>query len=307
MKQSHKSRGSRGSSPTVTEGSPSNPSALPKSRSTAPVAPAQITLLTDFGTTDYYVAAVKGVILSINPSATIVDITHQIPPQNIEAAAFTLLTCYRSFAVGTIHLAVVDPGVGSSRRAILVNAGGYFFVGPDNGIFSYVLDNEYDSRVFHVTAEKYFRQPLSSTFHGRDVFAPVVAALSTGVPPEAFGPKIQNEVRMAPLKPVLLKDGRAHGRIIHIDRFGNCVTNFDRDAFSKANSENLSLKVNGKEIKSLRELYSEGKADKNLFAIWGSAGFLEISVQNRSAAKILMAKCGDLVSLKIGRTSSVSP
>jgi S-adenosyl-L-methionine hydrolase (adenosine-forming) len=298
VKQSHKSRGSPGSSPTVKEGSPSNPSALLNSRATAPV---QITLLTDFGTTDYYVAAVKGVILSINPSATIVDITHQIPPQNIEAAAFTLLTCYRSFAVGTIHLAVVDPGVGSSRRAILVSAGGYFFVGPDNGIFSYVLDNENDSRVFHVTAEKYFRQPLSNTFHGRDVFAPVVAALSKGIPPESLGPEIQNAVRMASLKPVLYKDGSAQGRIIHVDHFGNCITNFDRAAFLNTNGENMSLLVNGKRIKVLREFYGEGKTDKSAFAIWGSAGFLEISVQSRSAAKKLKAKRGDTVTLKIAR------
>ena len=290
------SRRRPGSSRTVKEGS--NSSAL--LNRVAP-APAQITLLTDFGTTDSYVGAVKGVILSINPSATIVDITHQIPPQDIEAASFTLLTCYRSFATGTIHLAVVDPGVGSSRRAILVSAGGYFFVGPDNGIFSYVLDNETDYNVFYITAEQYFRQPESSTFHGRDVFAPVAAALSTGLPPESFGPKTQNEVRMASLKPRLLKDGSAQGRIIHVDHFGNCITNFDRTAFINANGENMSLMVNGTRIKSRREFYGEGKTDKSPFAIWGSAGFLEISVQNRSAAKKLKAKRGDAVTLRIAR------
>ena len=261
----------------------------------------QVTLLTDFATADYFVAAVKGVILSINPSARIVDITHQIPPHDIEAAAFTLLASYRSFAAGTIHLAVVDPGVGSSRRAILVSAGGYFFVGPDNGIFSYILDNEYDRKVFHITAEKYFQQPLSGTFHGRDVFAPIAAALSKGIPPESFGPIIQNEVRVASLKPVLLKDGSVQGRIIHIDHFGNCITNFDRTAFLNANGENMGLMVNGKRIKSRREFYGEGKTDKSPFAIWGSAGFLEISVQNRSAAKKLKAKRGDTVILKIAR------
>ena len=151
--------------------------------------PRVITLLTDFGALDYFVSSMKGVTLSLNPNARIVDITHEIPFQDIESGAFTLLATYRSFPAGTIHVAVVDPGVGSSRRAILVQAGGQFFVGPDNGIFSYICDHQPDHRVFHLTNEKYFRNPVSATFHGRDIFAPVAAALSLGVKPKELGTK----------------------------------------------------------------------------------------------------------------------
>ena len=161
-----------------------------QSRATAP-----ITLLTDFGSADYFVGSVKGVILSANPSVKIVDITHDIPAQDIETAAFTLLASYRSFGPGTIHLAVVDPGVGSARRPIIVLAAHQCFVGPDNGIFSYVLDGEPDHGVFHVTDDKCFRKPLSSTFHGRDVFAPLAAALSQNVSPN-LGPPIHDAVRL---------------------------------------------------------------------------------------------------------------
>jgi S-adenosylmethionine hydrolase len=251
-----------------------------------------ITLLTDFGTADYYVAAMKGVILSVNPTASIVEITHDIPPQDIEAAAFVLLSCYRDFPPGTINVAVVDPGVGSSRRPILVNAGERFFVGPDNGLFSYILEKEETSKVVHVTAEQYFRQPLSNTFHGRDVFAPVAAELSRGTSADSFGPKIDDAVRLPSLKPELTKNGKVKGRIIHIDHFGNCVTNIDRTVFA----DGFQLLVNGNKIKSIQASYSEAKK-KGLFAIWGSAGFLEISLRNGSAAKALKARRGDEVTL----------
>lgn len=144
-----------------------------------------ISLLTDFGTADYFVGAVKGAILSVNPAAVIADITHEIPPQDIDAGAFTLLSAYQTFPAGTIHVAVVDPGVGSARRAIIVKAEKHFFVGPDNGLFTYIYDRAPSHRTHHVTAEKYFRHPVSSTFHGRDIFAPVAAALSAGVKPQS--------------------------------------------------------------------------------------------------------------------------
>src|SRR4030095_142154 len=144
-------------------------------------ADAIITLLTDFGGADYFVAAMKGVILSIQPGVTFVDISHEIPQHDVAAAAFTLLACHRDFPVGTIHLAVVDPGVGSERRPIAISAGGYTFVGPDNGLFSHVLDREPAARVVHLSRQKYFRPNPSTTFHGRDVFAPVAGALASGV------------------------------------------------------------------------------------------------------------------------------
>src|SRR5215207_9279919 len=168
-----------------------------------------ITLLTDFGTADYFVGAVKGAILSVNPAAVIADITHEIPPQDIAAGAFTLLAAYKTFPAGTIHLTVVDPGVGSARRPIIVSAGEQFFVGPDNGLFSYIYDREPSHRAFHVTSDRYFRPEPSSTFHGRDIFAPIAAALSQGVATEEFGPEITDEVRLPSLE--------IPTRIIHID------------------------------------------------------------------------------------------
>lgn len=240
-----------------------------------------ISLLTDFGTADYYVGAVKGAILSINPSAVIVDITHEIPPQDVAAGAFTLLAAYKTFPAGTIHVAVVDPGVGSTRRPIIVSANGQFFVGPDNGLFTYIYDREPSHRIIHVTADRFFRSEPSTTFHGRDIFAPVAAALSNGVAIEEFGAEINDEVRLPSLETPL--------RIIHIDRFGNCVTNITRD---RLDSE--SLIINGRTIREFRQFYGEGD-NESLFAIWGSAGFLEISVNGGSAARVLGANRGDEV------------
>src|ERR1700749_837742 len=142
-----------------------------------------VTLLTDFGTEDYFVGAMKGALLSANPEARIVDITHEIPPHDIEAAAFTLLAAFETFPEGTVHVAVVDPGVGSARRAIVVEGAGQFFVGPDNGVFGHVYERLKRFRVFHVVEEKFFRESVSATFHGRDVFAPVAGALSRGTRP----------------------------------------------------------------------------------------------------------------------------
>ena len=257
-----------------------------------------ITLLTDFGTVDYFVGAVKGAILSVNPQAVIADITHEVPPQDLEAAAFTLLVSYATFPPGTIHVAVVDPGVGSKRRPLIVSAGKQFFVGPDNGIFTYIYDRESSHQTFHVTAEKYFRQPASTTFHGRDIFAPVAASLSKGVKPEAFGPSITDEVRLeTSLMPVGQKDGRVEGRIIHIDRFGNCITNITRDILK---DEHATLLVKEKPIDNFRSFYGENSGSE-LFAIWGSAGFLEIAVNGGSAALTLGVKRGEAVILTQSR------
>lgn len=251
-----------------------------------------VTLLTDFGTADYFVAAVKGVILTINPSATIVDITHEIPPQDIESGAFTLLTCYRDFPSGTVHMAVVDPGVGSARRGIVVRTGSHYFVGPDNGLFSYIFDTERTHETFHIAEDKYFRQPASTTFHGRDVFAPVAAALSQGVKPGKFGPRVKDEVRLRSLSPVK-RNAKVEGRIIHIDRFGNCVTNFTRADLPESGAR---LVVKRRVIETFRQFYGdENQSKKQIFAIWGSAGFLELSVNGGSAADRLGVKRDDPV------------
>ena len=251
-----------------------------------------ITLLTDFGTADYFAGAVKGAILSVNPHAVVVDITHEIPPQDVEAAAFTLLAAYETFPAGTIHVAVVDPGVGSARRPIIVSTNEQFFVGPDNGLFTYIYDRESSHRTFHVTAEKYFRPSPSSTFHGRDIFAPVAGALSNGVKPGEFGAMVDDEVRLpGSLEPVVQKNGDVQARIIHIDRFGNCITNISREAFDGKIS---SLRINDRTISNFQNFYGENSGPRNtLFAIWGSAGFLEISANGDSAAKRLRAKLHD--------------
>ncbi len=241
----------------------------------------------------------KGVILSIQPDATVVDITHSVPPQDIEAAAFTLLAGYNSFPAGSVHVAVVDPGVGSGRRPIILEAGDYSFVGPDNGVFSYICDQEPDFRAFHVTNEEYFRQPVSATFHGRDIFSPVAAAISMGIRPNELGDPIHDPVRLKSLHAERMKNGRVKGRLIHIDRFGNCITNISRNDFT----EPAHLKIRGKTIRSFRRFFAEPGRDK-LFGVWGSAGFLEIAANNASAAKILGVKRGEPVVLSTDAKSA---
>lgn len=254
-----------------------------------------ITLLTDFGDADYFVAAMKGVILAANPSVRIVDITHAIPCQDIEAAAFTLFAVHGSFPAGTIHLAVVDPGVGSKRRAILIEAAGQFFVGPDNGIFSYVCEGK-KVRVFHLDNEKDFRRPVSETFNGRDLFAPVAAALSNGVEPKELGHIVADYVHLPPLHAEVLTTGRVSGRIIHIDHFGNCITNITRQELTGAAiAGGVRLKINGKTVDTFRRFFAEEQLSRKAFGVWGSAGFLEIAVKNDSAAKLLQIKRGDAV------------
>lgn len=258
-----------------------------------------ITLLTDFGTADYFVAAVKGVILGLNPQALIIDITHDIPPQDIEAAAFTLLAVHSSFPAGTIHVAVVDPGVGSTRRAVLIECAKQFFVGPDNGIFSYVRDSARANacKIFELTNEKYFRQPVSPTFNGRDVFAPLAAALSLGVKPRQLGTEIADVVRLPSLQATISADGKLRARIIHIDRFGNCVTNIGPDDLTaKMIGAGATLRLKGKSVKSFRSHFAEKTSSREqVFGIWGSAGFLELAAANDSAARLLGAQRGDAV------------
>ena len=253
-----------------------------------------VTLLTDFGTSDYYVAAMKAVILGRNPQTPIVDITHEIPPQDIQAAAFVLLAVYNAFPRATVHTVVVDPGVGSPRRAIIVAAAGQFFVGPDNGVFSYIYDCEPDARVFDVKGERLFRKVVSTTFHGRDVFAPLAATLAGGADPTELGERITDPVRLEPLRPTRSADGSLSGRILHVDRFGNCVTNLTREDLSpEATQRGFCVTIGGHEVRSLRRYYAEPGAPGALFAIWGSAGFLEISADCASAAERLGVRSGD--------------
>jgi S-adenosylmethionine hydrolase len=256
-----------------------------------------ITLLTDFGNADYFVGAMKGAILSVNAQATIVDVTHEIPAHDIQAAAFTLLGEYSTFPAGTIHVAVVDPGVGSKRRPILIVSKQHRFVGPDNGIFSYVCDQLSDYKVFHLTNINYFRLPVSCTFNGRDVFAPVAGALSKNVSPEELGEPVVDLVRLKELKPTMSADGTIVGRIIHLDRFGNCVTNITRRELTPGLMEGGAyLKVKGRLVKSFRNYFAQSvDSGEKVFGIWGSAGFLELAANGSSAARSLGVERGDVV------------
>jgi hypothetical protein len=256
-----------------------------------------VTFLTDFGTADYFAAACKGALLTVCPSARAFDFTHDIPPQDVDAAAFTLLAGYSAWPSGTIHVAVVDPGVGSARRPLLIEAGGYYFIGPDNGLFSYILDRHADARVRHITNKHQFRQPVNPSFHGRDVFAPVAGALRKGVAARVLGPEVTDAVRLAPLTPAQNPDGSLGSRIIHIDRFGNCVTGFAlADLDEQRLAQGFCLTANNHEITRLQRFFAES-VDAAPFAIRGSAGFLEISVKGASAAQLLNLQRGAVVAL----------
>jgi S-adenosylmethionine hydrolase len=244
-----------------------------------------ITLLTDFGTADGYVAAMKGVILWRAPSATLVDATHDIAPQDVRAGAFALRAFYPYFPAGTVHLAVVDPGVGSSRRPIAVQAGGQWFVGPDNGLFTGVYESEPDWRALHLTSERFFRDAVSNTFHGRDIFAPVAAALASGADPDEIGVPITDPVTLAETG-VVREGGRVRGSVVHVDRFGNLITSLSRQDLAGDPRPGFRLSLAGREIRSFHRFYSEAP-DGEPFATWGSAGLLEIAVDGGSAAALL--------------------
>lgn len=258
-----------------------------------------VTLLTDFGVADYFVGAMKGAILSVNPHVQLIDITHDIPPHDIRAGAFMLLASFESFPSGTIHVAVVDPGVGSSRRPVLVEGGGHFFVGPDNGLFGYVYERLREFRVVHLTRERYFRTHVSSTFHGRDIFAPIAGALSNGVEPDALGEPVGDFVRLESPAPLRLPDGTLEGSIIHIDRFGNCITNFSpRDLSEDVLKAGARLVVGEHVVNAFRHFFAgEGSETQEPFVIPGSAGFLEIAFNGDSAARRLNIKRGQPVRL----------
>jgi S-adenosylmethionine hydrolase len=251
-----------------------------------------IALLTDFGTQDYFVGAMKGAILSINPHAKIIDITHEISPQDIKSAAFTLCACYRDFPEKTIFVVVVDPGVGSNRKAILVETEKYFFVAPDNGLLSFIFEEARNPRVFGLTNKKYFADKISRTFHGRDVFAPVAAHLSNGVEPKEFGAETKDFVRFEINKPRRISSNLIEAEIIHVDRFGNLITNLKAEDLP----ENFSAEIKGKTIDKLRNFYAEAEAGE-IFMIAGSAGFLEIAARENSASKLLNAQSGAKVSM----------
>lgn len=260
-------------------------------------APTVVSLLTDFGTSDHYVGVMKAVILTAAPGVTLIDLSHEVEPGAVAQGAFTLLASYAYFPAGSVHVAVVDPGVGSARRALVAVCGGQYFVGPDNGIFSYLIEREPAARIYSVTDERFIGSLASTTFHGRDLFAPLGAALASGTSPEALGDQIDDPVRLPPLAPVPGPKGTLSGRILHIDRFGNCVTNLALADLTPGESS-FRLSVGGVEVEGVRSHYA-GVAAAEPFLIWGSSGFLEISVNGESAARRLGIEAGDPVDLII--------
>ena len=270
-----------------------------------------ITLTTDFGLMDSYVAAIKGVILSINPEAKLVDICHNIKPQNITQAAFVLSTAYQFFPKKTIHLVVVDPGVGTERRAIILRTPSADFVAPDNGVLSYVLqessakpmpdnDNlhqrELEPRLeaVAITKSQFWRTPVSPTFHGRDIFAPVAALLSLGFPLIEFGEAITS-VTMLPIPiPHQRPDGSLVGHVLHIDSFGNLITNVKSSDLPQA-KQPITIGVGEQLILGLSRTYAEGRG---LLALIGSSGYLEVSLKGGSASTFLNAKVRNEVKIR---------
>ncbi|MEO5359210.1 MAG: SAM-dependent chlorinase/fluorinase [Nitrospirota bacterium] len=251
------------------------------------------TLLTDFGLADTFIAQMKGVMLSINPEINIVDMTHSIEPFNIRHAAVALGMSYKYFPAGTIHIAVVDPGVGSSRRGIIVDTGKYCFVGPDNGIFSIIYaENKY--KVYHITDKRAFINPTGATFHGRDVFAPTAALISKGMCPGELGSPVidYNFFKITP--PSNIGGNTITGEVLYIDRFGNVITNI-----TAAFITGCGFKLDGRLV-SLKENYAQGQ-DGQLHALINSDGYLELFVKQGGAVLKVMAgvRAGSTITLEL--------
>ena len=270
-----------------------------------------ITLTTDFGYDDAYVAAVKGAILNINPEASIVDASHSIRPQDILQAAFILNAAYRYFPKQTVHVAIVDPGIGSERRGIILKTPSAIFVAPDNGILSYIIDDVFPNVIAQfagqrlvnqptteivfkkgleaaaITDPRFWRHPVSPTFHGRDIFAPVAAGLSLGISPYEFGEKISSLHVLPIAKPSLDPDGNLVGQVLHVDRFGNLITNIRSNNLP---GKDVMIEVAGQRIQGISDYYAQ---KEGVMAVVGSSGYLEISLREGSACDFLGTVVGD--------------
>lgn len=261
-----------------------------------------ITLLTDFGLADHYVAAMKGVILGICPDAQLVDISHEIAAFRIEQAAFSLGQAYVCFPHGTTHLVVVDPGVGSARRPLLLEASGHSFVAPDNGVLSVAMENDPCYKAREISARRFFCNPVSNTFHGRDIFAPVAAHVACGMPPSDIGERIPDAVQLDFRHAVRLDDGSWSGRILHVDRFGNLVTNFRSKDVPEIAFRPFKMQVQEATVSQYFPTF-EGAPELLPVAVSGSSGYIEVAVNRGDAAKITGATSGASVTLQF----SLSP
>jgi S-adenosylmethionine hydrolase len=265
-----------------------------------------ITLTTDFGINDHFVGAMKGVILDITPEAQIVDISHAVQAFDVLDGALTISQAYSYFPTGTVHVVVVDPGVGTARRPILASSDGFHFVAPDNGVLSLVYAREGRIHVRHITSEHYFRQPVSNTFHARDIFAPVAAYLAKLVDTEKFGDEIEDFVRFSAPKPKRVDENRMRGVVLKVDRFGNIITNItpqDAPMIFAADPAPFKIIVGNREIIDIRNTYAEGSPGE-VFGILGSMGFLEIAANRGAAAQITGAAKGSDVNIVLGEAAA---
>ena len=258
-----------------------------------------VTFTSDFGLADWFVGVVRGVIVTICPTARVVDLTHEVPPGHVERGAFVLEAAAPDFPPGTVHLAVVDPGVGTSRRALAVRAHGQYFVGPDNGLLEWALGSP-EAEVHALTDTRYFRPSVSRTFHGRDVFAPVAAHLADGAKIEKLGARVTDPVRLELPMPAL-RNGELKGRIVFVDRFGNALTDLDAGLIEAAfrGSPNSAIEViaGGKAVRGISGSYGDAPIG-TLVAIIGSSGRLEIAEVGGHAASRWGLGVGDDVKVR---------
>jgi len=264
-----------------------------------------ITLTTDFGTNDHFIGTMKGVILSIEPDAQIIDICHAVQAFDVLDGALTISQAYSYFPTGTIHMVVVDPGVGTARRPLIVSSDRHHFVAPDNGVLSLIYQREQRLSARHVTGEHYFLQPVSNTFHARDVFSPVAAYLAKGVDPEKFGEPVTDFVRFSAPKPKAVNENTLRGVVLKVDRFGNLITNItpqDAPMLFGENPGAFKIVVGQREIREIKEAYALG-APGEVFGIMGSMGYLEVAANRGSAAQLLGVGKGTDVNIVLGEAA----
>jgi S-adenosyl-L-methionine hydrolase (adenosine-forming) len=258
-----------------------------------------VTLTTDFGISDHFVGTIKGVILEINPEAEIIDISHSVQAFDVLDGALAIAQAYSYFPASTVHLVVVDPGVGTTRRPIILSTERHHFVAPDNGVLSLIYGREERVHVRHVTAQHYFLQPISNTFHGRDIFAPVAAYLSKGVDSEKFGDEITDYVKFNAPKPKPVDQQTLKGVVLKADRFGNLITNItpqDAPMLFGENPAPFKIVIGKHEITDVKTSYAEGEPGE-VFAILNSMGYLEIAANRAPAAQIVGTAKGTEVSI----------
>ncbi len=261
---------------------------------------AVITLLTDFGLADEYVGVMKGVILSVNPGASVVDVTHGIGAQDVVQAAYTLKSSFSYFPTGTIHVAVVDPGVGSGHDILALEMKNHIFLAPDNGLLTPLLEDEDPDELVRLTNQRFFLDSVSRTFHGRDIFASAAGHISLGVPLTELGPRVNQAhlVRLAIRKPRQSEPGKWVGSIISVDRFGNLISNIEGAPLLTGSSNSpearVKIEIGPHRIRGLSTTYSDAKPHQPL-ALIGSRGYLEIAVNQGDARRHFDAERGDIV------------